>query len=136
MVVGAGRGIGRNIAELFSEARANVVISSRNEAELRELEYQLNAKGNPEVLALAADAEIPSDVESLVKQSVERFGRIDYLIHTAGMGILKPFAELKAEDLQALLNANLMTAFNVFRSALPVMQEQKFGRIIAFFPEF
>ncbi len=42
LIVGAGRGIGRCAAELFSEADANVVISSRNESELLELEYKLN----------------------------------------------------------------------------------------------
>jgi NAD(P)-dependent dehydrogenase (short-subunit alcohol dehydrogenase family) len=42
LIVGAGRGIGRRTAELFSEVNANVVISSRNESELAELEYKLN----------------------------------------------------------------------------------------------
>jgi NAD(P)-dependent dehydrogenase (short-subunit alcohol dehydrogenase family) len=132
LIVGAGRGIGRRVAELFAEAGANVVISSRNVAELMELEYKLNTSGNPNVLALAADAEVREDVESLVKQSLEKFGSVDYLIHTAGMGVLKPFAELKADDLRTLLNANLLTAFNVFQAVLPIMQEQKFGRVVAF----
>lgn len=130
LIVGAGRGIGRGAAELFSEAGANVVLSSRGEAELMELEYKLNTSGNSNVLALAADASVAEDVESLVQQSLEKFGAIDYLIHAAGAGILKPFGELKVEDLDSLFNANVRTAFNVLQAVLPAMAERKFGRVV------
>lgn len=131
LIVGAGRGIGRAAAELFSNAEANVVISSRSENELMELEYKLNTTGNPNVLALAADAAVPADVKALVEQTVRKFGSIDYLIHAAGAGVLKPFGELTNEDLDALLTANVKTAFNVFQAVLPVMATNKFGRVIA-----
>ncbi len=132
LVVGAGRGIGRRVAELFSEAGANVAISSRTEPELLELEYKLNTMGNSNVLALAADASIASDARSLIDQTIEKFGSVDYLIQAAGLGILKPFGELSMDDLDALLNANVRTSFNLFQSVLPKMAEQKFGRVVAF----
>lgn len=131
LIVGAGRGIGHAAAELFSNAEANVVISSRSENELMELEYKLNTTGNPNVLALAADAAVPADVKALVEQTVRKFGSIDYLVHAAGAGVLKPFGELTNEDLDALLTANVKTAFNVFQAVLPVMATNKFGRVIA-----
>jgi NAD(P)-dependent dehydrogenase (short-subunit alcohol dehydrogenase family) len=131
LIVGAGRGIGRCAAELFSEAGANVVLSSRNEAELMELEYKLNTRGNENVLSIEADAANETDVEALVKESINKFGSIDYLIHAAGVGVLKPFGELTAKDLDDLLTANVKTAFNVLQKVLPVMREQKFGRIVA-----
>lgn len=132
LVVGAGRGIGRATAELFSGANANLVISSRNEAELMELEYKLNTKGNSNVLTCEADASVASDVESLVASATERFGGIDYLVHAAGMGILKPFGELTSDDLETLLNANVKTAFNVMQAVLPIMSANKFGRVVLF----
>ncbi len=131
LIVGAGRGIGRASAELFSDAGANVVISSRNEAELMELEYKLNTCGNADVLSFEADASVESDVQALIEESIKRFGSIDYLVHAAGAGILKPFGELTAEDLDALLTANVKTAFNVLQAVLPKMAENKFGRVIA-----
>ncbi len=131
LIVGAGRGIGRATAELFSNAEANVVITSRTDAELMELEYKLNSKGNTNVLSIAADASIEADVKSLVDETIARFGSIDYLILSAGMGILKPFAELTSDDLDTLLNANVRTAFNVFQAVLPSMAEHKFGRVVA-----
>lgn len=131
LIVGAGRGIGRASAELFSSADANVVISSRSEAELLELEYQLNTGGNPNVLALAADAAIEADARVLVDETLRKFGAIDYLIHAAGAGILKPFGELTGDDLDKLLTANVKTAFNVLQAVLPKMAENKFGRVVA-----
>ena len=131
LIVGASRGIGLASAELFSKAGANVVISARNESQLLEAEYQLNAGGSAEVLSLAADASIEADVKVLVDESVKKFGSIDYLIHAAGAGVLKPFGELTTEDLDALFNANVKTAFNVLQAILPKMAEQKFGRVVA-----
>lgn len=131
LVVGAGRGIGRASAELFSDANANLVICSRNEAELMEFEYKLNTKGNADVLAIEADASIESDVKILVDEAIKKFGSIDYLVHAAGLGIIKPFGELTLEDFDALINANVRTAFNVLQAVLPQMAEQKFGRVVA-----
>lgn len=132
IIVGASRGIGRRLAELYSEARANVVVSARTESELLELEYELNAAGNPNVLSLAADASVEADAEALVRKTVDRFGGVDHVILAAGLGILKPFAELTADDLDSLYNANVRTAFNVLKAGLPVMSRDKYGRVVAF----
>lgn len=130
LIVGASRGIGRASAELFAKAGANVVVSARSEAELMETEFALNNVGG-EVLALAADAAIEADAKALVDEAVRKFGAIDYLVHAAGLGILKPFGELTAEDLDRLLTANVKTAFNVLQAVLPKMAENKFGRVVA-----
>ena len=115
----------------FSEADANIVISSRNEPELLELEYKLNTNGNQNVLALAADAGVEADVKMLARESIEKFGSIDYLVHSAGMGVLKPFGDITPADFDNLLNANVRTAFNVLQAVLPQMSAQKFGRVVA-----
>ena len=130
LIVGGSRGIGRASAELFAKAGANVVVSARNESELMEAEFALNNIGG-EVLALAADASIEADVKNLVEQSTAKFGAIDYLIHAAGAGVLKPFGELTGADLDYLLTANVKTAFNVLQAVLPVMAANKFGRVVA-----
>ncbi|REJ77734.1 MAG: SDR family NAD(P)-dependent oxidoreductase [Acidobacteria bacterium] len=131
LIVGAGRGIGRRVAELFSEKEANVVISSRTEPELLELEFKLNSNGGHDILALAADAAEPKDMRSLVDQTLERFGSIDYLIITAGKGILKPFGDITLEEFETSFRLNTETAFNVLQATLPSMKEKKFGRVVA-----
>lgn len=132
LVVGASRGIGRAVTERFARAGANTVIVSRTESDLLELEYQLNTEGHTNVLTIVADAQSESDMQNMVAKAQQRFNSIDFLIHSAGVGILKPFNELDLSDLDTVLGANLRTAFNVFQSVLPVMQEQKFGRVVAF----
>lgn len=131
LIVGAGRGIGRRVSELFSQAGANVVISSRTEPELLELEYKLNSNGGRDVLAVAGDAARPNDVGTLVDQTLERFGSIDYLVIAAGKGILKPFGELTLEDFEDSFRLNSETAFNVLKAVLPSMKENRFGRVVA-----
>ncbi len=130
MIVGAGRGIGRCCAELFSEAGANLVLASRDEAELLELEYKLSAKHNTEVLALASDATKREDVQHLVDQAMARFGRIDMLVYSAGIGILKPFSELTANDFDTLFDVNTRGAFHTMQAVLPVMERQKSGHVV------
>ena len=132
LVFGAGRGIGKRVAELFSNTGSNLVISSRTENELHELEYQLNAGGNPNVISVAGDASDRPSVNAVVHAAIARFGAVDYLIHSAGVGILKPFADITSEELDLLLNANVRSAFNVFQAVLPHMSERKFGRVVAF----
>lgn len=132
VIIGASRGIGREVSELFAQAGANVVIVARSETELLELEYKLNAAGFPDVLAIKADALFPEEMKALADRTIEKFGAIDFLIHAAGAGVLKPFGELGVDDLNFLLDANLKTAFNAFQAILPAMQERKFGRVVAF----
>ena len=130
MIIGAGRGIGRCCAELFADAGASLVLASRDEAELLELEYKLSHKNNAEVLALATDATKAADVNHLVAEAKSRFGRIDVLIYSAGLGILKPFAELTADDFDRLIDVNTRGAFHTLQAVLPVMSEQKNGRVV------
>lgn len=130
MIVGAGRGIGRASAECFAKAGANVVLASRDEAELFELEYKISTHTNAEVLALATDATQRQDVERLVNESIERFKQIDYLVYAAGAGVLKPFGELTTEDFDHLIDVNTRGAFHVFQSVLPLMEKNKFGRVV------
>jgi NAD(P)-dependent dehydrogenase (short-subunit alcohol dehydrogenase family) len=62
---------------------------------------------------------------------MEKFGSIDYLVHAAGMGVLKPFGDITPDDFDNLLHANVRTAFNVLQAVLPQMAQQKFGRVVA-----
>ncbi|MEJ7713310.1 MAG: SDR family oxidoreductase [Pyrinomonadaceae bacterium] len=130
MVVGAGRGIGRTSVLKFAEAGADLVIASRNEAELAELEFKLERKG-ASVLSVPTDATQANDVKRLTDEALGRFGRIDTLVYSAGMGVLKPFGETTEEEFERLLNVNVKGAFVVCQSVLPVMERQKGGRVIA-----
>jgi short-subunit dehydrogenase len=131
LIVGAGRGIGRKSACMFAEAGANLVLASRNEAELMDLAFKLERRNGARALAVPTDATDAAAVERLVDEAKARFGRIDTLVYAAGTGVLKPFAETTVEEFERVVQTNVGGAFNVCKSVLPVMSEQKGGRIIA-----
>lgn len=131
MIVGAGRGIGRASAEMFAEAGADLVVASRNEAELAELAFKLERRKGAHVLAIPTDVTNNMSAARLVEQAAQRFGRVDTLVYSAGVGALKPFAETTGEDFQNLMDTNVGGAFNVCKAVLPLMEKQKSGRVIA-----
>jgi len=130
MVVGAGRGIGRLSAEMFADAGAALILASRNEAELSELEWKLERKG-ASVTSVPTDATDVDSVARLVEEATRRFGRVDTLVYAAGIGLLKPFAETTGEEFQRVMGTNVVGAFNVCKAVLPLMDKQKSGRVIA-----
>ncbi|HVF27527.1 MAG TPA: SDR family oxidoreductase [Pyrinomonadaceae bacterium] len=130
MVVGAGRGIGRLSAEMFADAGAALILASRNEVELSELEWKLERKG-ASVTSVPTDATDVDSVARLVEEATRRFGRVDTLVYTAGVGLLKPFAETSGEEFQRVMGTNVGGAFNVCKAVLPLMEKQKSGRVIA-----
>lgn len=131
LIVGAGRGIGRKAAEYFADENANLVISSRSEAELMELEFKLNSRGAGGVLCFPADWTLEEDVARLVDSAVNEFGSIDILILAAGKGILKAFGDISLEEFNELINVNTAGAFLVLQKVLPIMKQQRDGRVVA-----
>ena len=131
LIVGAGRGIGRASALLFAEAGASLVLASRTEGELAELETEIERRYGGDVLSVPTDATNASSVGRLTGEALKRFGRIDTLIYAAGEGVLKPFAETTEEEFERLLNVNVKGAFLVCQSVVPLMEKQKGGHVIA-----
>ena len=83
LVTGASRGIGSAIAEALAEQGAQVVLSSRTQADLDEEAARINATYAERAYAIAAHAGRPEDLERLVKTVMERFSRIDILVNNA-----------------------------------------------------
>ena len=93
IVTGGAGGIGSHITRAFSEAGAKVVIASRNQENLDKLAAEVNASGG-EVVGIATDVCQPEQVDNLVNQTIDKFGRIDILVNNAGGG-----QGAKAEDM-------------------------------------
>lgn len=131
MMVGAGRGIGRASALMFAAAGASLVLASRSEGELGELEFEIGREHGTPVLSVVSDATDAASVGQLAEAALLRFGRIDTLVYTAGTGVLKPFAETTEEEFERLMSVNVKGAFLVCKAIVPVMEKQKGGHIIA-----
>lgn len=94
IVTGGAGGIGSAIAKIYAEAGAKVVIASRNRANLDRVADEIRTPGT-EVLATATDITVPDQVNRMVKETVDTFGRLDILVNNAGGA---PFV-MQAEDL-------------------------------------
>ena len=108
LVTGAGRGIGRGIAEIFAEEGADVAVNdvpaSAQVAE--EVVAALRAKGRKAV-AVTGDVSKRSDVEAMVEKAWKELGPIDILVNNAGIETIVPFLELTDEQWTRLVDINL-----------------------------
>ncbi len=130
IVTGGGTGIGREIALELAKAGANVAVASRNQENLDKVAAEIKALGK-ESIAVATDVCIPEQVDNLVKQTVDKFGRIDILVNNAGAAItFKKAEELSFDEWNATIALNLTGTFLCNIAAGKVMIEQKGGKII------
>ncbi|USK86673.1 SDR family oxidoreductase [Peribacillus asahii] len=129
VVTGGGRGLGKQIAEGFAEAGANVVVCSRKEAACMEVSEQLKKMG-VESLALKCDITNPEDIENLVAKTLEKFGRIDILVNNSGATWGAPVEEMPLSAWQKVINTNVTGTFLMSQAVGKVMLEQQYGKII------
>jgi NAD(P)-dependent dehydrogenase (short-subunit alcohol dehydrogenase family) len=138
VVTGSGRGIGRGIVLALAREGAKVVVNDIGcDVSGRGTTADPAAEVCKEVAALGSEA-VPnydsvSDFDAagrIVKSALEKWGRCDILVNNAGILRDKSLANMEPDDFDAVLKVHLYGGFNCCRHALPVMKEQKFGRII------
>jgi len=130
IVTGGAGGIGSSIAMEYARAGANVVVASRNQEKLDKVAAEIRALGR-ESLAIATDVSVPEQVDSMVKQTVDRFGRLDIMVSCAGGALhMKKPEELTPGEWNAGIALNLTGTFLCDIAAGKVMMEQKSGKII------
>ena len=127
LVTGAGRGIGRAVAERLSREGLHVALTSRNRSELEDTA----AACQGETLVHPVDITDPAAVEELFAVVEERWGRVDVLVANAGAGVSASVARTTDEQWQRMLDLNLTAPFRCIRRALPGMVERRHGRIVA-----
>ena len=131
LVTGASRGIGSAIAEALAEHGAEVVLSSRKQADLDVEAERINGLYPEKATAIAAHAGRPEDLERLVGQVIERFSRIDILVNNAGTNpYMGPVlgAELPVWD--KTFEVNLRGMFWLTRLVYDASMEARGGSII------
>ena len=129
IITGSGRGIGRAIALAYAAEGARVVIAARSTSQLDEVAAQITTQSG-EVLAVPTDMRIRTEVENLVHQTVDRFGRIDILVNNAGVNPRGLFLDSTDEEWEQGWQINVMGVVYACRAALPIMQGQGSGNII------
>src|SRR5262249_15583202 len=121
LVTGATRGIGLELARALAANGHDLVLASRNGAELEEIRRQIAEKAGVSVRSFPADLSRPGAPAELWRE-IERAGiRIDLLVNNAGSGLYGPLAEQDAGSLAAMLELNVVALTALTRLALPGM---------------
>jgi len=125
LITGAGRGMGAYIAKAALAAGHKVVATGRKTDKVA------HALGkSADLFVVKLDITKPTDAESAVKASVDKFGRIDVLVNNAANFYAGFFEELLPEQMERQLSTSLVGPMNVTRAVLPVMRKQRSGLII------
>ena len=129
LVTGGGRGIGRAIALAFARLGADVVIASRNEANLAATRAEIEALGR-QCLALQTNVRDFAQVDTLIERALQRFGQIDFLINNAGGQFpAKPF-DISDNGWRSVVDLNLNGTWNVTQRVARHMVSRGFGSIV------
>ena len=129
LVTGASKGIGRASALRLAEGGANIVIGATSVDLLEMLSRDITSLG-VESLAEQCDVTRLSDCEGLVKQALERFGKIDILVNNAGVGFSGTIVDSDPKQAEQMVMVNILGVYYMTRAVLPSMIKQQGGDII------
>jgi 3-oxoacyl-[acyl-carrier protein] reductase len=130
VVTGAGRGIGRAMAERFVQEGARVAVVSRTEANSRAVADALNALRPDSALPYAVDVADSAAVAAMGKAVLEAFGKVDILVNNAGVTRDNLLLRMSDEEWDTVLNTNLKGAFHLVKAFQRSLLKQKGARII------
>ena len=130
LVVGGNRGLGLAMAKALAEAGAGICIAARDEKTNREAEASIRSAYPVVCMSTIWDVVSGESVKDAVGATLERFGRIDILINSAGINIRGKIEELSVEDFNKVQQVNVTGSWLVSREVLPVMRKNHYGRIL------
>jgi len=138
IVTGAGNGLGRSHALALAERGAKVVVNDLGGARdgtgassdaAMEVVGLIQAAGG-EAFAHGANVAKFDEVEDMVKQAMDKWGRVDILINNAGILRDKSFSKMELADFQLVMDVHLMGSVNCTKAVWEIMREQNYGRIV------
>jgi 3-oxoacyl-[acyl-carrier protein] reductase len=130
LITGATRGIAADIALGFAEEGAQVAICARTKADLDAKAAQITKATGAIVVGVPVDLSKRGEPERLVAQVVDRFGRIDVLVNSAGVAPGGNIEELSDDDWDRGIQLKLMGLVRCTRAVLPILRRQGGGRIV------
>ncbi len=138
IITGAGSGIGRACVELFAAEGAMVVAASRTVSKVDEVVAEVRAKGG-KAISVKADVTSEADVEATVNAALAAYGKVDILVHAAGVGYslkdtvqgsMDPVGTTTLKNWREVIGANLEGCFLANRAVLPAMIKNGKGSIV------
>jgi len=130
IVTGSGRGIGKSTALELAKEGAKVVVSDIDIKECQNVCNEIKKIGF-DAIAVKCDISKKSDVDAMIKKTMQKFQKIDILINNAGVVLTKPFVEMTEKDWDFVLDINLKGVFLCTNAVVKQMIKQKSGKIIS-----
>ena len=130
LISGAGRNIGKAISLAFAREGADVILVARTADDVEKVAQECIGMG-VQALPIAADAGKHEDVERVVQQGLQRFGKVDVLISVVGLRPHRPFWQFSYDEWQQVFNVNVHSTFFFAKALAPGMIEQRSGSIVA-----
>lgn len=128
IVTGAGAGLGRAYALALAAQGVKVVVNDLGES-AEQVAAEIAAAGG-QAMAQRCSVTDFAAVQAMVSAVQQRWGRVDILIHNAGILRDKTFAKVSLEDFRLVMDVHLMGAVHCCKAVWPLMQEQQYGRIV------
>ena len=129
IVTGASKGIGKAIAKIFAQAGTHVVCVSRTKDDLNILKKEILNDGGS-VSIYSCDVSNFNEVEGLIRNTVEKFSKIDIIVNNAGSTRDGLIMRMSDEDWNTVIDINLKGTFNAIKAVSRQMMKQRSGRII------
>ena len=131
LITGGSRGIGKAIAKKFAKEGYDIVINYVSEsAELGKVKEEMIENRNVDILFVKADVTNYKGCEEMIKEVINKFGRIDVLVNNAGITKDGLLMRMKEEDFDKVIEVNLKGTFNVTKNVIPYMMKQRSGKIV------
>jgi len=130
IVTGGNGGIGKGIARAFAAMGGDIVIAARNQAKIDKAVSEIKGEFGVQVLGVQFDVAQEDEIQNMVKQALDRFGRIDILVNNAGINIRKIPQEYQASEWDQVLAVNLRSPFLCCKAVYPSMKSVSGGKII------
>ena len=130
IVTGGSKGLGKAMAAGLASVGANLVLVSRNQAEVEAAAAEISRDYGVQAIGLQADVTSEDQVQTVVDTCVEKFGKVDVLINNAGINIRGPIDELSLEEFKQVMDINVNGVWLFARAVIPHMKKAASGRII------
>ncbi|AID41884.1 SDR family oxidoreductase [Staphylococcus xylosus] len=130
VVTGASSGIGASIAETLSQHGVKVVLTGRNETRLSDVAKQLRENSQSEIDTHIVDVTQKDEVAKLVKETENKFGRVDILVNSAGLMLSSAITDGDVEAWENMIDVNVKGTLYGINAVLPIFLNQSTGHII------
>ena len=129
IVTGAGGGLGRTHAMFLARQGAQVVVNDLTQDASDRVATEIVSEGF-EAIAITASVTDEAAIAAMVRQTIDRWGRIDILVNNAGILRDKSFTKMSLDDFRMVVNVHLMGAAMSTKAVWDIMREQRYGRLV------